>query len=368
MKYLGQGRKFLFTVMAALMFAAVLFAQTGPLNLGQILSELQAQSAVLTKAQKNEAIARSVRERGVTFRLNSEIERELLDAGASNQLITAIRSNGPGADSSGPAKPNATLGSIRIVPNVMEKGVRGIHIVATFNVYNLKDQSSDIIYRFQKDGAYLKGVSSGYRTQGGHLSARRYLKPTADSTVYTDLKAFLPYSEFGLSPGTYDLKLDADVILRGGKLVKHLTLQDQRLSIPAKTARTATAAFEKMWIDYDVKQGGKLGMVVHVKAVVRGMKGKEAYLQLLFAKSDGTRLSTSSSRYRSPSGQTAGYSSLKPVYDSSRFNDVKIFVPYAEFNLPDGTHKLKIHADVVYTDYTDLAHLTYYEFQYSKRS
>lgn len=351
--------------LGAVLLSSVLsaFAQNEPLNLGQILSELQAESAVITLAQKNEAIVRSVRQRGVTFKLNAEIEKELANAGASAALIQEIRSKAP----EGSPKGDATLnGELRIVPNIAQSGLKGIHIVANFSVYGLKEIPSDIVYRFQKDGQFIKGKSPAYKTKAGDLSARRLLKPTADSTVYKDLEAFLPYEEFGLAPGTYDLKLDADVILRDGDVVKHLTLQDVRVVIPSETGTAANAKFEKMWIDYDVTEGGQLGMIVHVTAVLNGMNGKEAYLQLLFEKNDGTKLNGTTTRFKSPSGQTAGYSSLKPIYDSARFNDVKIFVPYAEFNLPVGEHLLKIHADVVYPDYTDLSHLTYYDFKYTR--
>ncbi|HUF04280.1 MAG TPA: hypothetical protein VMM38_08905 [Aridibacter sp.] len=357
------------TVLSAVLLSAVLsaFAQNGPLNLGQILSELQSESAVITLAQKNDAIIKSVQQRGITFTLNAEIEKELKSAGASAALIEAIRSRAPANSKPGETTGDATLDSdFRIVPNVTQNGVKGIQILANFSVHGLKGTSSDIVYRFQKDGQFIKGKSSDYKTQAGDLSARRLLKPAYSVTVYKDLEAFLPYSEFGLAPGTYDLKMDADVIMRDGKLVKHLTLQDVRVVIPSEAGSAANAKFEKMWIDYDVNEGGQLGMAVHVSAVLNGMNGKEAYLQLLFEKEDGTKLNGTTTRFKSPSGQTAGYLSLKPIYDSARFNDIKIFVPYSEFNLPVGQHKLKIHADVVYPDYTDLGHLTYYDFQYTR--
>lgn len=363
---LAGGKPALYLLVVLLAGSYHSFAQGEPLNLGQILSELQSESAVITLAQKNEAITRSVQQRGVTFKLNAEIEKELVSAGASAALIQAIRSKAPGGSTAAEPKGDATLtGELKIVPNFTQGSVKGIQIVANFSVYGLKETPSDIVYRFQKDGQFIKGKSADYMTKAGELSARRFLKPTADSTVYKDLEAFLPYSEFGLTPGTYDFKVDADIILRDGEFVKHLTLQDVTVVIPP-AAGAASARFEKIWIDYNVTEGEQLGMVVHVTAVVNGMNGKEAYLQLLFEKQDGTKLNGTTTRFKSPSGQTAGYSSLKPIYDSARFNDIKIFVPYAEFNLPVGEHLLKIHADVVYPDYTDLSHLTYYDFKYTR--
>lgn len=350
-------------------------AQQKPLSLAQVLTGLQSKSGGFTLAQKNTFITTRVRQRGVTFRLTAEIEKELRQAGASPTLIRTIRANSPRVittpspnDPDTSTKPNASYKEIRVEPNVVKDGVRGINIVATFSVYNLRNVKSDIVYRFQRNGQMLKSTDPNYSTKTGTLSARRFLNPKYSATVYEDLAAFIPYKAFQLQPGVHNLKLDADVILRDGTQVKHLTLQDMRLVIPATTIirKTGSATLGRLWVDYDVRQNGQLGMVVHVKMTVRNMKDRNAYIQVLFAKQDGTKLYARTSKYKSPTGQTAAYRIIKPIYASARFNDVSVFLPYREFNLPVGKHNISLHADVVYTDYSQLGHLGYKSFVYTR--
>lgn len=350
-------------------------AQAKPLSLAQVLTGLQSKSGGFTLTQKNTFITTRVRQRGVTFRLTAEIERELRQAGASATLIRTIRANSPRVtptpnprDPDTSTKPNASYKDIKIVPNVVKDGVRGINIVATFSVYNLRNVKSDIVYRFQKNGQFLKGSDPNYRTKTGTLSARRFLSPKYSATVYEDLAAFIPYKAFPLQPGVHNLKLDADVILRDGTQVKHLTLQDMRLVIPSPSIirKNGSVTPGEIWVDYDVRRDGKLGMVVHAKMTVRNMKDRNAYLQVLFAKQDGTILYGRTAKYKSPTGQTAAYRIIKPIYASARFNDVSVFIPYSEFNLPVGKHSIRLHADLVYTDYSQLGHLGYKSFVYTR--
>jgi formylglycine-generating enzyme required for sulfatase activity len=73
-------------------------SQVAPLTLAQILTGLQTKGVTAetrTLAARNQYIARRVRERGVTFRLTEEFESEIRRAGASEELIKAIRENSP---------------------------------------------------------------------------------------------------------------------------------------------------------------------------------------------------------------------------------------------------------------------------------
>jgi formylglycine-generating enzyme required for sulfatase activity len=75
-------------------------SQEAPLTLAQILTGLQTQGRTAenrTLVARNQYIARRVRERGVTFRLTEEFESEIRRAGASEELIKAIRENSPPA-------------------------------------------------------------------------------------------------------------------------------------------------------------------------------------------------------------------------------------------------------------------------------
>ena len=256
-----------------------------------------------------------------------------------------------------------------VVPNVFENGVKGIRVFANFNVYNLKGVKTDIVYRFQKNGKWLKTSATGYRTKSGQLSGRRYLTPAYSAAVFEDLAAFIPYSAFNLSPGVHNLKMDVDVIRREGTIIKHLTLQDLRLVIPAKNTVNrvkGSAVLDRLWIDYKVKENGVWGMRIHIKMTVKNLKGQTAYARILFTKADGTVLKGLTPKYRTKAGQTAVFRRLNPRFDSSNYNDIKFFVPYKEFGLPIGKHLLRLHADVVDSRYRQLTHLSYKNFRYTR--
>jgi len=63
--------------------------QAKPLTLGQVLTALR--SRLASRAKKNRELIEGVRQRGVTFKLNPDIEQSLREEGASDELIAAIR-------------------------------------------------------------------------------------------------------------------------------------------------------------------------------------------------------------------------------------------------------------------------------------
>lgn len=105
-------RKFLLLlpVLSSLIYSAVVFGgesfitsvsakvsifQDAPLTQAQILTGLQTQGKTpetKTLAARNKFIAARIRQRGIAFELSEEREQDLRDAGASDELISVIRS------------------------------------------------------------------------------------------------------------------------------------------------------------------------------------------------------------------------------------------------------------------------------------
>ena len=72
-----------------LAMAAGLRAQTPQLSLADLLIGLR--SKKVTLEERNKILAEAVRQRGITFALTGEIEKELSTTGAGKELISAIR-------------------------------------------------------------------------------------------------------------------------------------------------------------------------------------------------------------------------------------------------------------------------------------
>ncbi len=290
-----------------------------------------------------------------------------------SMMFTAmIISAQPGLKSSAPS---ASLQKIWVEDNVTEEGKKGMRIHTAFKLSGMKGVSSYLQIKFQKrDGTDLKDNNGAFDHQDGSVAAFGVLKPGYDPAVYEDFDVFMPYDELDLPSGSkHQLRMDVDVIYEAGGLITHLTFyefdfpQANRTTTPVKTASSALSAkFERIWVDYDIKEGGKYGMRIHAKFTVYGMKNLPSYLAIYFAKGDGTKLLTNNREYRSTEGQVAVYKELEIGYDPGVFSDLKLFLPYSELSLSPGKYDLKMSVDLIYKEGGLIQHLTDYEFEYTK--
>jgi hypothetical protein len=135
---------------------------------------------------------------------------------------------------------------------------------------------------------------------------------------------------------------------------------------PKSSTTDAKVKFDKIWVDYNVSEGGEKGMRIHVKFEVTGMEGVDSYLMVYFEKEDGSKLTTSSSLYGSKDGNVAAKKALKPGFEVTVYKDLEVFMPYNELNLTKGKYNLKMDADLADDDENLIEHLGYHEFQYEK--
>jgi len=136
------------------------------------------------------------------------------------------------------------------------------------------------------------------------------------------------------------------------------------ISDPADT--TPGATFDKIWVDYNVRENGRLGMRIHVKFWVFNLKDVDTDLAIYFEKADGTKLKSSNRNFSSKDGQVAVYRALKPAFVNTTYNDLDVFMPYDELKLSKGKYDLKMDADVICKNGDLVEHLDYYDFQYEK--
>lgn len=82
----------IFAFAAFFLTATSVFGQS-QLSLVDIITALRSKKA--TTAEKNQILSAGVKQRGVTFALNPDLEKELRTAGADDQLIASIRAQAP---------------------------------------------------------------------------------------------------------------------------------------------------------------------------------------------------------------------------------------------------------------------------------
>jgi hypothetical protein len=145
-----------------------------------------------------------------------------------------------------------------------------------------------------------------------------------------------------------------------------LTNENHNLSAvnSANNSFDPAAVFKSCWIDYDVTEGGRKGMRIHVNFEVTGLKGVDSKLVARVQREDGEYL-TNSSSYSNAEGQLETSYSIKPGYSPAVYEDADMFLPYSEINLRKGVWNLKLDIDLNYEDGELIQHLTFKEFEFT---
>lgn len=289
-------------------------------------------------------------------------------------------------------KPSATLQRMWVDHNITNDGRYGMMMHVAFTVYNMKGTEGFLGFYFKyasgKPDDYIKHNRTGdqYHTKSGYLGLGKVLTPSYDASVYDDVEVFMPYDEFNLAPGTYDLIIDVQFLYNQGSTIAWLKLYDieftqydkdraagnQNAKTKLRSAATTgpRASFEKMWVDYDIKQDGILGMMLHFKFITYDMQDTEALVAVYFEKNDGewTVLKDKNQKFYSTGGDVAVYKDINPGYDTTYYDDLRIFMPYEELDLDPGKYELSMDTKLIHKQGGLISNFTYYDFSYTEPS
>lgn len=89
--------------LCVMFFSHSALAQQPQLSLVDLITVLRSKKA--TQAEKNQLLTEGVRQRGITFALNADLEKELRNAGADDALVAAIREKSPVVKTSATPQP-----------------------------------------------------------------------------------------------------------------------------------------------------------------------------------------------------------------------------------------------------------------------
>ena len=144
--------------------------------------------------------------------------------------VSASPEDSPTTNSSGAS---ADVDRVWVDYNVTQKGKKGMRIHVKFTVHKMKGVDSFLAIYFEKaDGEKLLTNNKEYRSKDGQVATFQSLAPAYPDTVYEDEQLFIPYTEFSLDSGKYNLKMDIDVIYENGDLVQHLKYQEFEYTEP----------------------------------------------------------------------------------------------------------------------------------------
>lgn len=370
---------FLTSIFVMFLSMQITFAQPASLSLAEVLTGLQSQSGGFSMAEKNDFLRKTVIDRGITFRLSPDIESELLRAGASTTLMSAIRAKAPRIDTVKNVKnPTAKVDfeKIWVDYDVVEDGQKGMRIHNKFTVRNLKEIPLYMTVRIinEKDQAVMTPANKT-------LEISKPLNPGYENSVYADYHVFVPYTLISLPAGKHNLKVDADIFYQDKELLKHLAehkflfTQPGTPTTPTRTpalSKTGSVTPGKIWIDYNVKRNGEQGMVIHTRMAVNGLMLRSLKVVVGIENAPVGNaaakpvMARSDSANKSQTGQVAFYNSIVPSSNTYRLSNLTFFIPYDEINVPSGKHDLRLHVDLLDAGADNNIHIGYHPFRFTR--
>lgn len=133
-----------------------------------------------------------------------------------------------------------------------------------------------------------------------------------------------------------------------------------------KSPTDPNGKIERTWVDYNITDNERTGMRIHNKFRTFNLKDTECYLAIYFQTEDGTRLKSSDPTFRAQNGDLALFRLLKPNYDSTVYDDIVLFMPYGEFDVQPGKHRLKLDVDLITKEGQLIQHLNFHNFEYER--
>lgn len=136
----------------------------------------------------------------------------------------------------------------------------------------------------------------------------------------------------------------------------------------SSSASGRSGKVESFRVDYDKYQDGKRGMFIYVTFTVGQMQGRTGKCAAYFSYADGSKLTDYDGSYSTPDSQVCLGENFVAKYDSTRFTDFKMFMPYEEFHIPAGSGKSELKFYLLIYDVEteeDLANSEYHRFDYT---
>ncbi len=134
------------------------------------------------------------------------------------------------------------------------------------------------------------------------------------------------------------------------ELLRAIAAKTKPSSPPPVTERAPPRAVaEKLWIDQNVVENGLSGVMIHARFNVYNLKGVTSELYLRFKNQFGQYLISSNKLFSNQRGELAVYrKKITPAFTSTVYDDIAVFLPYNEINLPVGDHDLVLDANLLF--------------------
>jgi len=267
---------------------------------------------------------------------NSEAQKLLEELGVK---VAKNQKPAPPAES---RQAKASIKTIKVEHGVLHNNKKGMRIHIKVTVKGLKGRKSRIsAYFYFRDGSKLKDLDGKLKSAGGQVSVGKKIIPPYESTRWDDFKLFIPYDQLHMKKGMQKLKFNIIVWnLSGSSSVK---LAESEWVKFKYEERGILASISKVRVERSVYQNKKKGIKIHAILVVKGLKRKKVAISGYFYYKSGKKLKDHDGKYKTNDGQIAVSKKVNPKHDSSRWDDLSLFMPYDQLHLGKGKHDLKFY-------------------------
>ncbi|MBK6904178.1 MAG: hypothetical protein IPH04_15595 [Saprospirales bacterium] len=251
-----------------------------------------------------------------------------------------------------PQRASAVFRRVWVEQGVEEGGVKGLRVHASFILSHLPGEKCKAVAWFydEASGEPLEDFNGLYSTSTGDVSAGVDFVPSDVSSDFTDFSLFLPYDELHLEEGNYRIKFQIGLFhqMQGDRMqqvgpVSAFSSFEYKFGKPIPSA-----LFQKLWVDFDVYEGIRKGLRIHLQFSVRNGKDKPCRAVAWFYSDSGLPLQDYNGKYNSVDGKVSVGADFLPRYDSADYSDLTLFMPYDELHLSSGHHSLKLDAGLFF--------------------
>ena len=248
-----------------------------------------------------------------------------------------------------------------------ENGELGFCIHYDFTVNDMKNEKIKMVaFVYTSENEWAKSYREGYKTAGGNVCTWVTRTPSYDSSRWEDLTLFIPYDAMPLAkPGvTYSYTMAV-------RKMDETTIKQDNLHEFDWTSHSPSAQIEKVWLEHNVSKNDERGIYIHAKVTVDNNKGKSTNFTCFILDENDKYLPSERSGYKSTSGRLCTFEDSKPSYDSSLWEDYKLFLPYSLLPQNLGTAKYHFALQIrdVARDYAVMAKSEnkYFDYTISKK-
>lgn len=210
-----------------------------------------------------------------------------------------------------------------------------------------------------------------------------YLQYDGWSREMVDKQVFDRYS-VSMTNKKYDPKsimhypIPRDFTLDGYSVAENsdLSPDDKRLitelyppntTFPVSNTTNIWAKLDNVYIDYNVTEGGKLGMRIKQSFNIYNSQSKQCIMAVYFHDAEtGVALVDKNSVKASADGKVAAFTYFTPNYQNTQFTDLSVFMPYDELELGSGNFRLKCYVAIFDPNLKQISTGGYQYFTYSQ--